>query len=93
MTEIQQVTIIVHGRVQGVFFRDSTMRKARELGLVGIVQNFPDGTVQIVAQGPALVLENLVQWAREGPPAAVVSDLHLDYGTPVPGYSDFRVTY
>ena len=93
MTEIQQVTIIAHGRVQGVFYRDSTMRKARELGLVGTVRNLPDGTVQIVAQGPAAGLEALVRWAREGPRAAVVSDLHIDYGTLVPGHTDFIVTY
>jgi acylphosphatase len=93
MTEIQQLTIIVHGRVQGVFYRDSTMRKARELGLVGTVRNLPDGTVQIEAQGPVAALEGLIRWAREGPRAAVVSDLHIDYGTPVPGHSDFIVTY
>ena len=93
MPDIQRVTITVHGRVQGVFYRDSTMRKARELGLVGTVKNLPDGNVHIVAQGPAAALEDLVQWARGGPPAAVVSDLHLDYGPPVPGYLDFRVTY
>ena len=93
MTEILKVTIIAHGRVQGVFYRDSTMRKARELGLAGTVRNLPDGTVQIVAQGPVAVLEDLVRWAREGPPAAVVSDLHVDYGPPVPGHTDFSVTY
>ena len=93
MNEMLRVTIIVHGRVQGVFYRDSTMRKARELGLVGTVRNLPDGTVQIVAQGPAAALEDLIRWAREGPPAAVVSDLKVDFGSPVPGYSDFSVSY
>ena len=93
MSEIRRVTIIVHGRVQGVFYRDSTMRKARELGLVGTVRNLPDGTVQVVAQGPAGALEDLIRWAREGPPAAVVSDLEVEFGTPVPGYADFSVSY
>ncbi len=93
MTEIQRVTLIVHGRVQGVFYRDSTMRRARELGLVGTVRNLPDGTVHIVAQGPAVALEDLIRWAREGPPSAVVSDLKVDFGAPVPGYKDFSVSY
>ncbi|MDF1526693.1 MAG: acylphosphatase [bacterium] len=93
MSELKRVTIIVHGRVQGVFYRDSTMRKARELGLVGTVRNLPDDTVQIVAQGPTAVLEDLVRWARKGPPAAIVNDLHIDYDTPVAGYTDFIVTY
>ena len=93
MSETQRVTIIVHGRVQGVFYRDSTMRKARALGLTGTVRNMPDGTVQIVAQGPVSVLENLVRWAWEGPPSAAVSDLTIDYGAPETGYVGFRVTY
>ncbi len=93
MSEMQRVTIIVHGRVQGVFYRDSTMRKARELGLTGTVRNLPDGNVQIVAQGPATALERLIRWAREGPPAAVVSELETNYEAPEPGLSDFTVRY
>ena len=93
MSDIQKVTIIAQGRVQGVFYRDSTMRKARELGLVGTVRNLPDGTVQIEAQGTVEALEDLIRWSRKGPPAAVVSDLRIDYGKPVPGHTDFIVTY
>lgn len=93
MSEMQRVTIIVHGRVQGVFYRDSTMRKARELGLSGTVRNLPDGSVQIVAQGPPAALEDLIGWAREGPPAAVVEDLETVYETPEPGLTDFTVRY
>ena len=93
MTEIKRVTIIVHGRVQGVFFRDSTMRKARELGLVGTVRNLPDGTVQIVAQGPPAALDDLVLWAHGGPPAAVVNEVKKSYEAPEPGFYDFTVSY
>ncbi len=93
MTEMQRVTIIVHGRVQGVFYRDSTMRKARELGLAGTVRNLPDGNVQNVAQGPATALDELIRWAREGPPAAEVSELETNYEAPEPGLSDFTVRY
>ena len=50
MSEMQRVNIIVHGRVQGVFYRDSTVRKARELGLFGTVRNLPDGTYSVRAQ-------------------------------------------
>jgi acylphosphatase len=93
MTEMQRVTIIAHGLVQGVFYRDSTMRKARQLGLAGTVRNLPDGTVQIVAQGSPAALEDLIRWAREGPPSAVVSDLETSYEAPEPGLSDFTVRY
>lgn len=93
MSEMQRATILVHGRVQGVFFRDSTMRKARELGLTGFVRNLPDGTVQIVAQGPRHALDALIHWSHEGPPAAVVSNVEVNYGVPESGISDFTVSY
>jgi len=93
MTEIQRVVMIVHGRVHGVFFRDSTMRKARELGLAGTVQNLADGTVQIKAQGPAAALKALVLWAHEGPPAAVVSEVEMSDEPPVSGPTDFTIQF
>ena len=93
MSEIKRVTLIVHGRVQGVFYRDSTMRKARELGLSGTVQNLPEGTVQIVAQGPEPLLEDLIRWAHKGPPAAEVSEVQKSYEAPVQGLSGFTVRY
>ena len=93
MTELQKVTIIVQGRVQGVFFRDSTMRKARELGLAGTVRNLMDGSVQIVAQGPAGSVDALVRWSHEGPPAAIVNEVKVSRETPDPGLSGFTVSY
>jgi acylphosphatase len=93
MSDHQRVTLIVTGRVQGVFYRDSTMRKARELGLSGNVRNLPDGSVRIEAQGPAAALEKLVIWAHEGPPAAVVSEVRSTYEAPVQGSSGFTVEY
>ena len=93
MSEIKCVTIIVHGRVQGVFFRESTKRKARDLGLAGTVRNQPDGTVQVTAQGPQAALDNLIRWAHDGPPASVVNDVRTSYIEPDPGLSGFEVTY
>jgi acylphosphatase len=93
MSELKRVTIIVHGRVHGVFFRDTTMRRARDLGLAGTVRNLPDGTVEIVAQGPLSALDDLVKWAHEGSPAAVVTDVQTSYEKPVSGMSGFEVRY
>ncbi|KPV40275.1 acylphosphatase [Thiohalorhabdus denitrificans] len=63
----------IHGRVQGVFFRDSTRRKARELGLGGWVRNLPDGSVEAVAAGDPEAVRALEDWFRQGgPPAAHV---------------------
>lgn len=63
----------VHGRVQGVFFRDSTRREAQRLGLSGHAINLPDGTVEVLAAGPAEALLMLEDWLREGPPMARVT--------------------
>jgi acylphosphatase len=93
MNEIKGVQIIVQGRVQGVFYRDSTRRKARELGLVGTVRNMPDGSVEVVAEGPAAALETLVRWCRSGPPAAEVKDTRPVYGPPTGQYADFIIIY
>ncbi|HKJ87688.1 MAG TPA: acylphosphatase [Gammaproteobacteria bacterium] len=63
----------IQGRVQGVFFRDSTRQKARELGIRGWVRNRPDGSVEVMAAGGPEALEGLERWFRQGgPPAARV---------------------
>jgi len=67
--------ILVHGKVQGVFFRASTKEKAEELGLTGEVRNLPDGGVEVVACGDAAQVERLVGWCRVGPPRARVDEV------------------
>lgn len=74
-----RVRIKVHGRVQGVFYRQSTADHARMLGLCGWVANQDDGSVQIDAQGPREKLESLIIWCRKGPPSAQVADLALEW--------------
>lgn len=68
---------IVTGRVQGVFFRASTARRARELGLVGHAINLEDGTVEVLAIGPRAQVEALCDWLRIGPPAARVEGVEV----------------
>lgn len=68
----ERLEAVVHGRVQGVGFRWFVMREAGTLGLSGWVANEPDGSVRCVAEGPRLVLEQLLAELRAGPPAAVV---------------------
>lgn len=60
--------VIVTGRVQGVFFRESTRRKALELGLSGWVRNLADGSVEWVAEGEAARVEALLHWCQAGGP-------------------------
>jgi acylphosphatase len=65
--------LIVHGRVQGVFFRASARASATHLGLTGWVKNRPDGTVEILAEGLKDKLVQLLEWSRHGPPQAQVA--------------------
>ena len=74
---------IVSGRVQGVFFRASTARRAHELGLVGHALNLEDGTVEVLAVGPHTQVEALCAWLQVGPPAARVERVDIN-AEPVP---------
>jgi acylphosphatase len=64
--------VVVSGRVQGVFFRDTTLRRAEALGVSGWVRNQADGSVEVVAEGPPAAVEALLDYCREGPPRAMV---------------------
>jgi acylphosphatase len=65
--------LIIHGRVQGVGFRDAMRWEADRLGITGWVRNRRDGTVEAVVAGDAAAVSEIVQWARRGPPAAQVA--------------------
>ena len=60
--------LLIHGRVQGVWFRESMRSEAERLGVAGWVRNAPDGSVEAVVQGPAEAVDALIEWARNGPP-------------------------
>jgi len=67
--------IVVRGRVQGVGFRYAAVNQARRLGLRGWARNLPDGGVEIVAEGDPAAVEAMIDWSRQGPPAARVSSV------------------
>jgi len=68
----------VHGRVQGVFFRDSTQREASGRGVAGWVRNAGDGSVEAWFEGPREDVESLVAWCASGPPRASVERVEAD---------------
>ena len=68
-----RVHLIIEGRVQGVWFRESTRRQALRMGVTGWVRNRPDGTVEVAAEGEESRVRALVDWCGEGPPAARVT--------------------
>ena len=90
MNETGAVHLFVRGRVQGVFFRASTQKTAEGLGLAGWVQNCPDGSVEIHAEGDRDQLEALVAWCRKGPTLASVKEVDLNWTEPE-GLGSFEV--
>jgi acylphosphatase len=71
-----RVRLIIEGRVQGVWFRDSTRRKALGLGIRGWVKNRMDGGVEVLAEGPEKQVRQLVAWCHHGPSHARVTKVH-----------------
>ena len=68
--------VLISGRVQGVWFRESTRREAVALGITGWVKNRPDGRVEVLAEGPEDQIRSLVSWCAHGPPFARVVRVH-----------------
>jgi acylphosphatase len=82
--------VVAHGRVQGVFFRDSTRQRAQAAGVAGWVANRPDGRVEAVFEGEPDAVETLVAWMHEGPRGAEVEQVEVDDEEPE-GLSGFDV--
>jgi acylphosphatase len=72
---LQTISIKVTGKVQGVFYRQSTKETAIKSGITGEVRNMADGRVHIIAKGTKEQLTNLVEWCRKGPKRAVVTNV------------------
>ncbi|MGD0803686.1 MAG: acylphosphatase [Candidatus Bathyarchaeia archaeon] len=70
--------ITVLGRVQGVGFRVNAKRRADHLGLNGWVKNLPDGSVEIIAEGPEVYIEEFIKWCRVGPSGAIVDKIDVE---------------
>jgi acylphosphatase len=82
--------VVVSGRVQGVWFRDTCQRLAHASGLSGWVRNRDDGRVEAHVEGPPESVEALVAWCHEGPPRARVDDVEVHEQSPV-GASGFEI--
>jgi acylphosphatase len=82
--------VVVHGRVQGVAFRDATQRRASSRGVAGWVTNRSDGAVEAVFEGDPDSVRSLVDFVQEGPRAADVGDVELRDEEPE-GLSSFEV--
>ena len=85
-----RVRVVVQGRVQGVWYRDSCQREARRLGISGWVRNNHDGAVEGEFEGPAAAVDRLVEWCRTGPPRARVDNVDVERIAAI-GAGGFRI--
>ncbi len=90
MFPVSRKRVVVHGRVQGVWFRAATEREAVTLGLRGWVRNLPGGQVEAVFEGPARNVDVAVEWCRSGPDRAVVDEIEV-YTEEPEGLGSFSV--
>ena len=93
MNDPAAVNAIVHGRVQGVYYRDFARRRAAELGLTGYAHNLPDGTVEVRAEGERGQLHQLIGRLESGPPAARVEKVVTDWSEYTGNYTGFNIKY
>ena len=90
MSEPVRRRVVVHGRVQGVFFRDSTRERARAHGVAGWARNRPDGAVEAVLEGDRDAVERVLRFCETGPPQAAVERVEVSEETPE-GLSGFEI--
>ena len=76
---MKKIKAIVSGKVQGVGFRMYTRAQARQLGVYGYVRNLRNGDVEIVAEGEAEAVDELLKWAKSGSPSALVNNLEVEF--------------
>lgn len=89
----KEIECIVRGRVQMVMFRDFTRRKASKLGVKGLVENMPDGTVHIVAQAENETLEKFLGYIRKGSVLSRVDNVEVAWRDPEVDYKGFEIHY
>lgn len=88
MAEKIRRRILIHGEVQGVFFRDSLSKQAREHGVAGWVRNRDDGAVEAVLEGPTDAVQEVLRFCESGPPDARVEQTEVEEERPE-GLSEF----
>ncbi len=85
----KSLRLVIHGRVQGVFFRDSMRREAQRLAVAGWVHNRSDGSVEAAVQGESAAVDAIVRWAHRGPERAQVERVEIE--TDNGSYTNFEV--
>jgi acylphosphatase len=87
----KRIHLVVRGRVQGVFYRASAQREARQNGLTGWVKNRSDGSVEMVVEGEEDQVKDFLSWAQHGPATARVDKVETKWRSYTGEFSDFRI--
>lgn len=88
---LKRIHLVVRGRVQGVYFRASAQREARQLGLTGWVKNRNDGAVELVAEGEEDQVKDFLAWSQTGPSTARVDKVETRWRSYTGEYPNFRI--
>ena len=91
MSETARAHIFVEGKVQGVFFREKTRKKAEEIEVTGWVKNLPDGRVEAVFEGGKEKVQNLIEWSKRGPFFAKVDNVEIHWEEYQGEFKNFEV--
>lgn len=93
MNQKVRAHVFVSGRVQGIFFRENTRRKAKGLGITGWVRNLPDGRVEAVFEGEKQKVEKMIEWVKKGPILARVDNVEIDWQEAKDEFENFDILY
>jgi len=90
---MKQLHLKIHGRVQGVLYRENARHQAGELGLTGWVKNCSNGVVELVAQGREEDLQKILEWCKNGPRHAEVDRVEETWSEIKEGFEGFKIVY
>ena len=89
----KRVHLLIKGRVQGVYFRQTMMETAEKNNVLGWVQNLPDNRVEAILEGDDSNVDAVIEWAHFGPAGAVVGELKIIEENYVGEFSEFQIRY
>lgn len=93
MNPVIRVHVFVSGRVQGVFFRTETQKKAKKFGVSGFVRNLPNGRVEAILEGEREKVEKVIKWTRRGPFFAKVNKVEIKEENYKGEFKNFGIIY
>ena len=93
MSNKKRVHLFISGTVQGVFFRASTVKKAKKIGVTGWVKNLPDRRVEALLEGNIEDVDKMIEWLKKGPSSAKVENVEIKEGEYKGEFNNFKIKY